>query len=94
MDKLSLILSTVMLLLMVLFMAPNIFALNRGHILRNVALWLAIMLGIALCYRLFGPAQHAHLPLNLGSGTGETPAESIPSTAEPAPDQNYTPPKE
>jgi hypothetical protein len=40
---------------MVLFFAPGIFAFNRGRVLRNIALWLAIFLGLALVYRNFGP---------------------------------------
>jgi hypothetical protein len=49
------ILTALMTMALLLFIAPNIFALNRGHILRNVALWLAIFLGLAAVYQTFGP---------------------------------------
>jgi hypothetical protein len=40
---------------MVVVIAPNVFAINRGYILRNIAIWLAIFLGLALVYKTFGP---------------------------------------
>jgi hypothetical protein len=52
MNKLSLALTGIMLLGLVAFMAPNIFALNRGNALRNIALWLAIFAGLGLLYQL------------------------------------------
>jgi cytochrome c biogenesis protein CcdA len=55
MSHTSMILSSLMMMAMLVFFAPNIFALNRGHILRNIALWLAIFLGLALFYQNFGP---------------------------------------
>ncbi|MDD4616758.1 MAG: hypothetical protein PHW76_06575 [Alphaproteobacteria bacterium] len=44
---------------------PNIFALNRGKNLQNIALWLAIFAGLAVIYKNFGPESPAplfHLP--------------------------------
>jgi len=55
MSHTSMILSGLFLLAMTLFVAPNIIAMNRGRILRNVALWLAVFLGLALIYQNFGP---------------------------------------
>ncbi len=55
MSHTSMVLSGILLLVMVLFFAPNIFAMNRGRILRNMAFWLAIFLGLALVYKNFGP---------------------------------------
>jgi hypothetical protein len=55
MSHTTMILSALMGLAMVIFIAPNIFAMNRGHILRNIALWLAIFLGLAIFYENFGP---------------------------------------
>ncbi len=55
MSHTSMILSGLLLLTMVVFFAPGIFLMNRGKILRNIALWLAIFLGLALIYKAFGP---------------------------------------
>jgi len=38
--------------------APNVFAMNRGKVLQNIALWLAIMLALALVYQNFGPGKN------------------------------------
>ena len=55
MSHISMILSGLILMTMVLFFAPNIFAINHGRILRNIALWLTIFLGLSLVYKNFGP---------------------------------------
>jgi hypothetical protein len=55
MNRTSLILTALMFLSLTIFMAPGIFALNRGKILQTIALWLAIFLGLALIYKNFGP---------------------------------------
>ncbi|MDR3424073.1 MAG: hypothetical protein P4M13_03210 [Alphaproteobacteria bacterium] len=57
MSHMSMILTGLMLMAMLVFIAPNIFALNRGHVLRNIALWLAIFLGLTLFYQNFGPGS-------------------------------------
>jgi hypothetical protein len=101
MSHLSMILTGLMLMAMVAFMAPNIFAFNRGHILRNVALWLAIFLGLAVIYQTFGPGS-PHPLFALPSGmAGMRPPPAGPAT--PAENSNkekddggqdFTPPKE
>ena len=55
MSHTSMILSGLFLMAMLLFIAPNVFVLNRGKLLRNTALWLALFLGLALFYQGFGP---------------------------------------
>lgn len=107
MSHTSMILTGLMTLAMVIFFAPNIFALNRGHILRNIALWLAIFLGLALIYQTFGP--DGKYPLfntpNSMMGMRELPADNSKDAADSAKDgkaseapdsgeQGYTPPKE
>ena len=57
MSHLSMILTALMTLSIVIFIAPGIFSLNRGHVLRNIALWLAIFLGLALVFQNFGPGS-------------------------------------
>ncbi|MBV8061562.1 MAG: hypothetical protein JO126_08690 [Alphaproteobacteria bacterium] len=54
-DNVTLILSAIMMVTMVFLIAPGVFAVNRGHILHNIALWLAIFLALGLFYHNFGP---------------------------------------
>jgi hypothetical protein len=103
MSHLSMILSAVFMMLMVVVLAPNIFALNRGHILRNIALWLAIFLGLALIYQNFGPTSPHPLfqtPASMSDMKAAAPVKSSPPSDAPEKDdkdsgeQGYTPPKE
>ena len=106
MSTLSMFLTGLMMLALVVFMAPNIFALNRGHILRNVALWLAVFLGLAVAYQTFGPDSPHPLFQTPPSMVGMK-AVTLPKNMLPAPEsdtdgksdgddgsQGYTPPKE
>ena len=104
MSQTSIIITSLMMLAMAVFLAPNIFALNRGHILRNIALWLAIFLGLALFYQNFGPdSPHPlfQLPDSM-QGMKPAPALSPPPTKEPSNKDGkgnddplgFTPPKE
>ncbi len=51
----SLILTALMTIALLVVIAPKILAFNGGHILRNIAIWLAIFFGLALIYQNFGP---------------------------------------
>ncbi len=105
MSHVSMILSGLMMMALVVFFAPNVFALNRGHVLRNVALWLAIFLGLAAFYQTFGP-ESAHplfqLPASMsGMNRSEAPTLSAPSSKDEKDGndtdtgaQGFTPPKE
>lgn len=55
MSHTSMILTGLMMMTLLVFIAPSIFAINQGRVLRNVALWLAIFLGLTLVYKNFGP---------------------------------------
>jgi hypothetical protein len=57
MSHMSMILSGLLLMALLVVVSPGILALNRGKILRNIALWLAIFLGLALFYKNFGPGS-------------------------------------
>ena len=57
MDHVSYILTGLMTLCMVVLIAPGILAMNHGKILKNIALWLAIFLGLGLAYKNFGPGS-------------------------------------
>ncbi len=57
MDKISIALTTLLMLAMVILMAPRVIMLNRGKFLRNTAIWLAIAVVLALGYKNFGPGS-------------------------------------
>lgn len=107
MNKLSMVLTAITVGAMVVFMAPSIFALNRGHILRNIALWLAIFCGLGLIYQNFGPGSphplfstpmsragvDAPMPASPSSATNK--GDVVPPEADtPAGEKGFTPPKE
>lgn len=99
MNKLSLVLSAITIGAMVVFMAPGIFALNRGHILRNTALWLAIFAVLGLIYQNFGPNSPHPLISTPATRAGDPanvvpPATSDKLETKPSDDQSFTPPKE
>lgn len=99
MSHVSMILTALMMMAMVVFFAPNIFALNRGHILRNIALWLAIFIALALIYQNFGPGSPHPLFQLPASMVGMHPAEEnkTPDADKDSKDegaQGFTPPKE
>lgn len=45
---------------------PRVVTMNQGKMVRNIALWLAIFLGLAVVYRFFGPfdtvSRHLQAP--------------------------------
>jgi len=59
MDKSSLIISGLISVSMVIMFAPRILASNKGRVLRNIAIWVAIFLCLALIYKHFGPYKTA-----------------------------------
>ena len=104
MSNTSMIMSGLLMMAMLVFFAPNIFALNRGHILRNVALWLAIFLGLSLIYQNFGP-ESPHPLFQLPEAMSGMNKEPAPATdkdgkkdgdkdSDNSGEQGFTPPKE
>ena len=104
MSSLSMILTGLMLLALVVYMAPNIFALNRGHSLRNIALWLAVFLGLAVFFQTFGPGSPQPL-FQMPPSMAKMHGDVVDQKVIPAPDKeekgegaegsrDYTPPKE
>ena len=92
MNKITLILSALLTLTLLVFIAPSIIAMNRGKMLRNVALWLAIALGLALVYQTFGPGKSQNFSVPAANDSSD---ESLPgNNSVPDSDQGYTPPKE
>ncbi len=101
MSHTSMILSGLFLLVMVLFIAPNIFAMNRGKLLRSVALWLAIFLGLALVFKAFGPGSPRPMFQLPESMSGMQKEETAPADKKPPAkeqdetgEKGFTPPKE
>lgn len=97
MSHTSMILSGLLLVAVIIFFAPNIIALNRGRVMRNIALWLAIFLALALIYQNFGPGSD-HPLFELPDAMKAMDKDATAPPAEPS-DANsgetgYTPPKE
>ena len=82
MNKLALGLSAIMLLAFVLMMAPGVLARNRGNILRNLAIWLAIAVVLGLAYQYFGPGKDQ--TLNQGTQASDPLLLGMPQPAGPA----------
>jgi len=94
MQNLGPALMALMLLVLVAFLAPNILALNRGKILRNIAIWLAIFLALALLYQNFGPGR-SMTATQLWPFTSPRQDAPPPTPMAPVHDKsNFTPPKE
>jgi hypothetical protein len=98
MNTVSMVLASLLCLALVVMMMPSVAAMNRGKTLRNIALWLAIVLAIGLVYQHFGPGKAA---LTVTESTAQ-PADDD-KAAEPADNQapatgddnqSYTPPRE
>ena len=105
MNKLSVALTALLMLAMVVIIAPNIFALNRGHVLRNIAIWLAIFVGLALVYQGIGPgsphplfslpgAMSAGNLVKLAPVENTTPTQPGDTKGDKDGDKGFTPPKE
>lgn len=98
MNYVTMILTGLMMLALVIMMAPNILALNKGKMLRNIALWLAIALGLAIIYINFHPVNS--MPPVVGV-KNENNEEAPTTNPEPSSEENsnnsgedigYTPP--
>jgi cytochrome c biogenesis protein CcdA len=100
MDNVTLILSSLMGVALVILMAPNILRMNQGKILRNIALWMAIFLGLALVYQTFGPEKlggQRLQPASQAERQDDRSDSATPAAEEPATDdapQGYSPPNE
>ncbi len=99
MDNVSLILSGLLSLALVILIAPGILALNRGRVLHNIALWVAIFLGLALIYKHFGPFPTAYqrggLVMEQTAPTQENmQKEETETPATPDLSDGYNPPQE
>ncbi len=80
MNTVSIVLTSLLTVTLVVLIAPSVLAMNRGRVLRNIALWLAIALGLALFYQTFGPFETARFARQTLQEP-ESEAESLPDPA-------------
>ena len=92
MSTLSIALTALLTLTMVVLIAPNILALNRGKVLQNIALWLAIVLALALIYQLAGPGKSAAPATARDADQGEISSPNTTTT--PIGEDGYVPSRE
>ncbi|MDD2326380.1 MAG: hypothetical protein PHW63_10380 [Alphaproteobacteria bacterium] len=64
MDTTAQILSALIGAGIVIMIAPRVLASNRGVALRNIAIWAALFLLLALAYTQFGPHEQAAVTTN------------------------------
>lgn len=103
MSHVTIILVSLLMLALVAIMAPNIIAFNRGKILRNIAIWLAILVILGLVYQNFGPESQMPLlgtygTMNHSKDDGSSPApaddsDKVDDSSQKG-DQGFTPPRE
>ncbi|MGE4351278.1 MAG: hypothetical protein AB7E52_03725 [Bdellovibrionales bacterium] len=97
MDTTGQILSGLFGIAMVILLAPRIFALNQGVALRNIALWVAIFLGLAVAYHVIGPGKNMPVSASIQSEQGSTatpPADDAPLPSMEINEENgFSPPQ-
>ena len=104
MNQATLWLSILMFVTMAAIVTPSILRMNQGRVIRNTAIWVLIVLSLALFYHLFGPFGTAtnSLPANSSAAQGEQPSngnrpnlnEESPAAQPKSEDKAYTPPDE
>ena len=55
MSDISIVLTSIFFMLLLLYLAPSVIAMNRGKMMQNIALWLMVFVGLGLIYKNFGP---------------------------------------
>jgi len=93
MSTISVALTAIMLLALVAFMAPNIIALNRGKMLRNIAIWLAIFAGLGFVYQATHAGGSSIKIPGLGASSHQEEAPP-PSGDQSSNAKGFTPPGE
>jgi hypothetical protein len=88
MSRTTLILSALMTIAFILMMAPNVIAMNKGKVLRNIAAWLAIIVALGLIYNNFGPESKNPIipasPVLKDMGNPKIGGHNIEGTTAPA----------
>ena len=80
MDTTTQILSGLFGVAIVILIAPRILAVNQGKVLRNIALWAAIFLALAVAYKVAGPAA---IPTGTGSAITQPIDQAMGSSQQP-----------
>ena len=62
--NITLIVSVFISLVFIVMMAPQVLAMNRGKVLRNIAIWLAVFAVLGFVYKVFGPESEHPLIKN------------------------------
>ncbi len=57
MEQWTLWLSLLTGVVLIMLIAPNVVAMNRGRALRNIALWLGVVVLLGWVYKAFGPFE-------------------------------------
>ncbi len=57
MDNISMILSGLLLTTFLILLGPSVLRMNKGRVLQNIALWVAIFCVIGIAYRTVGPGK-------------------------------------
>ena len=105
MDQVTIWLGIIWMVTMSVLVLPSVVRMNQGKMIRNAALWLAIVFGLALFYRVFGPFDMAMNQLPANTTTGAPAAEEggrpkliddseAPSSTRPLARDSYAPPDE
>jgi hypothetical protein len=87
-------LTAICMLVLVAIMAPNIMAMNRGKVLRNIAIWLAIFMTLGVIYQYFvapGRPGLSFIDKALQQQPQETPSANAQQNGG---DKGFTPPNE
>lgn len=103
MDHVSIVLYALLTLALAIMIAPSVIRLNRGRMLQHIALWLAIVLALAIAYQAFHISDKADgkagwgAPVSLhGSdkNSGGDDVDDSQTDSGKREDQGYTPPRE
>ncbi|MCL2505351.1 MAG: hypothetical protein FWE93_03775 [Alphaproteobacteria bacterium] len=54
-DNISIVLTSIAFMLLLVYLAPNVIAINRGRMMQNISLWLLVFVVLGLIYKNFGP---------------------------------------
>ena len=84
MEQWTLWLSILTGVVLILLIAPNVIAMNRGRALQNIALWLGVVVLLGWIYKAFGPfGTMAESPLLSGKVGDHSVEEELGDQAVP-----------
>lgn len=89
MNQATLWLSLLMMVVMTILIAPPVLRMNQGKIIRNGAIWVAIVVGLALFYNVFGPFKMASNSLPVTSSEKDKTDERAEDHQRPKLDDSH-----